>query len=441
MPVFLIEECLPVRYNSRTMVRFGDVLLKNKNFTLLWVAQVISHFGDRLSQMSLIALVYHQAPGSSLALATLTSFTVIPVFVIGPVAGAWVDRWDRRDVMVISDILRGLLALFLALFIVLRQMAFVYLVIFLIFSITRFFISSRMAIIPELVTKDQLLIANSLQDTTKMIGNAIGLLVAGLIVNIAFIGAVGGFVIYSLCFFMSALLMGMIVKREFLTHIKDDIIVATHALEQSIRKSIFVEIKEGIRAMLTYSEMRFLLAIFSLLMAGIGSVYCVFVTFVQDVYGNATKDLGFLMLYLLAGLFSGVITYGRLGQRLSKKKAIFTGFAATGIAAMVFTLSVKACPSITVGGVLAFLLGLGVSPIMVSANTLVHEVMPEGIRGKVFSSIEAVMHLAFLLCMFATGILDNYIDKVWILAGSGALFALFGIAGLLLGIRRRVTAS
>ena len=93
------------------MVRFRDVLFKNKNFTFLWFAQVIANFGDRVSQMALIALVWRRAPGSSLELAKVMSFTIIPVFVIGPVAGAWVDRWDKRDVMIISDILRGAIAL------------------------------------------------------------------------------------------------------------------------------------------------------------------------------------------------------------------------------------------------------------------------------------------------------------------------------------------
>jgi MFS family permease len=423
------------------MVRFGDVLLKNKNFTLLWFAQVISHFGDRLSQMALIALVYRQVPGSSLALAKLTSFTIIPVFVIGPVAGAWVDRWDRRDVMVVSDVLRGLLALLLSLFIMLGQMPLVYLVIFLIFSITRFFISSRMAIIPELVAREQLLVANSLQDITRMIGNAIGLVVAGLIVNIKFIGAIGGFLIYSACFFTSAALMGMIVKKEFLTHIKDDLIVATHVLEESIRKSIFAEIMEGIRVMFKYSEMRFIVATFSLLMAGIGSVYCVLVTFIQEVFGNATKDLSFLMLYLLAGLFAGIVAYGRFGQRLSKRRMIFSSFTTTGIAAILFALLVRAYASHMVSAILAFVMGLAVSPIMVSANTLAHEVMPKEVRGKVFSALEAVMHLAFLLCMFLTGALEKYIDKVWILVGSGVIFSLFGIAGFILGIRRKAVTS
>ena len=416
------------------MVRFRDVLFKNKNFTLLWFAQVIANFGDRVSQMALIALVWRRAPGSSLELAKVMSFTIIPVFMIGPVAGAWVDRWDKRDVMIISDILRGAIALLLPLFIILNNMPLVYLMVFLIFSVSRFFIPSKMAIIPELVKKDELLVANSLTDTTKMIGNAIGLVAAGLLVNIKSVGAAGGFLIYSASFFTSAALMGMIVKREFLSHLKDDLIMATKALEESIKKSILSELKDGIRAMASHDDMRFLVAMLSVLMAGIGAVYCVIITFVQESFGNATRDLTFLMLYLMAGLFAGTVLYGRLGQKIDKKRMIFSSFITTGCALVLFTLALRLHAGLLAGGMLTFLIGLFVSPIMVSANTLAHETIPQDLRGKVFSSLEAVIHLAFMAFMFITGILDKYIDKAWILVGCGAIFSLFGIAGLVLRI-------
>ena len=176
------------------MTRFRDVL-RDRNFLCLWIAQIVSNFGDRLTQMALVALVYQRTPGSAIALAKLISFTIIPVFLIGPIAGAWVDRLNKRNVMVISDLLRGALILAIPLFIMLHQILLVYLAVFLAFSLSRFFIPSRMAIIPDIVSKDKLLVANTLADTTHMLGNVMGLVVAGMLVNIKFIGAIGGFYI------------------------------------------------------------------------------------------------------------------------------------------------------------------------------------------------------------------------------------------------------
>ena len=154
--------------------------------------------------MALVALVYQRNPGSEIALAKLISFTIIPVFLVGPIAGAWIDRLNRRKIMVIADILRGALVLSIPLFIMAKQILLVYLAIFLTFSISRFFIPSKMALIPEIVPKEKLLVANALNDTTHMIGNVVGLVVAGVIVNIAFIGAIGGFYIDAATFFVSA---------------------------------------------------------------------------------------------------------------------------------------------------------------------------------------------------------------------------------------------
>ena len=218
------------------MTRFRDVL-KNKNFLFLWMGQVISNFGDRLNQMALVALVYQRNPGSEIALAKLISFTIIPVFLVGPIAGAWIDRLNRRKIMMISDILRGVLVLSIPLFIHAHQILLVYLAIFITFSLSRFFIPSKMALIPELVPKDKLLIANTLNDTTHMIGNVVGLVVAGVIVNITFIGAIGGFYIDSATFFISAALIGMIAQNGFVKHVKEDLVVTGKALESSFRRT------------------------------------------------------------------------------------------------------------------------------------------------------------------------------------------------------------
>ena len=97
------------------MAKFREVL-KNRNFFLLWSGQIISQLGDRLGQMALIAFVYLRAPGSTLQIAKILSFTIIPVFLIGPLAGVYVDRWDRRKTMYICDFIRSLLVLTIPLF-------------------------------------------------------------------------------------------------------------------------------------------------------------------------------------------------------------------------------------------------------------------------------------------------------------------------------------
>ncbi len=416
------------------MTKFRDVL-KDRNFFCLWLAQIISNFGDRLTQMALVALVYQRTPGNTVALAKLISFTIIPVFLIGPIAGAWVDRLNKRNVMIISDLLRGILILTIPFFILSKQIIPIYLAIFLAFSLSRFFIPSKMAIIPDLVSKDKLLAANTLADTTHMVGNVLGLVVAGMLVNIRFIGAIGGFYIDAATFFVSAALIAMMAQKEFVTHVAEDLKITKQALENSIRKSIFEEIKEGIRYLKQYNEMHFIVYVFFLLMAGLGAISCVVIVFIQESLGTATLDLGLIGLFLVGGLLLGTLIYGKAGQKVEKKEAILASFIATGIAVILFAFFVRKYPNVMVSGLLSGLIGMAASPIMTSINTLTHETMPEEARGRTFSSLEAVIHLAFLIFMFAAAYAAKYVDRFWILIAVGAMFSACGLLGTILRAR------
>jgi len=382
--------------------------------------------------MALVALVYLHNPGSEIALAKLISFTIIPVFIIGPIAGAWVDRLNRRKIMVISDILRGAIVLSIPFFIRAHQILLVYLAIFLTFSIARFFVPSKMALIPEIVPQDKLLVANTLNDTTHMIGNVVGLVVAGIIVNIASIGAIGGFYIDSATFFISAILIAMIAKTGTRGHVKEDLVATGKALENSLRRTIFSEIKDGIQYITKYSDMRFVVYVFFLLMAGLGTISCVIIVFIQSAFGTSTRDLGFLGMFLVGGLFLGSILYGKFCQTVSKKNAINLSFAASGIAIIIFTLVVNSHPNLFFGGIFVGLLGLTISPIMVTTNTLVHATVPEEVRGRIFSSLEAVIHLAFLVFMFIAAYAAKFIDRFWIIIAVGVIYFICGAARLVM---------
>jgi len=92
------------------MIRFF-VQNGNKDFLRLWVAQLISQFGDRIHQLALIGLIAERSGGSALGLAKLMTCTILPVFIVQPFAGVLVDRLDRRTTLFVCDIFRGLLVL------------------------------------------------------------------------------------------------------------------------------------------------------------------------------------------------------------------------------------------------------------------------------------------------------------------------------------------
>ncbi|MBU4377081.1 MAG: MFS transporter [Candidatus Omnitrophica bacterium] len=415
------------------MVRFRDVL-KNRNFLLLWIGQIISNFGDWLNNMALVALVYKKSPGSTVELAKLLFFIIIPVFIIGPIAGVYVDRWDKKKVMIMADIWRGLLVLLIPFFI-LRFTNFlpVYILVFLIFSITRFFLPSKMAIIPDVVPHNTLLIANTLSDTTRMISAFVALGIAGIIVDK--IGAINSLYINAASYFISAIFIYNMAVKHTGAGFKDDMLRTKEALKHAIKKSVWTEIKEGIRFISNHKDMKFVVRTFFLLMAGLGAVSCVIIVFIQDAFGSATKDLSFLTMILGFGCFISAVLYGRFGQGIKKEVMILFSLCLTGLFIVAFALTTYFASYFLLSAAVMFLIGISVGPIIVSLNTMVHESIPQATRGRIFSSLEAIIHLAFLVFMVIAALFADKIGKLWVLTLCGIFFSVWGVAGLIKNMR------
>ncbi|MDD5109477.1 MAG: MFS transporter [Candidatus Omnitrophica bacterium] len=414
------------------MARFRKVL-KNRNFFLLWLGQIISQMGDRLGQMALIAFVYLRAPGSTLQIAKILSFTIIPVFLIGPLAGVYVDRWDRRRTMYFCDFMRSLLMLAIPLFLFYsKNLAPIYLIIFIAFSIGRFFVPAKLSIIPDLVNHKDLLIANSLINTSGMIAAVLGFGISGVLVEK--LGAKSGFYLNSLTFLVSGLFIFLISKKFIAQTSFEEV---GKEIVEVIRKSVFQEVKEGVLYFIQKKDIRFTAGIIFALWSALGSVYVVIIVFVQKTLHSATKDLGLLVMFLGIGLFLGSLVYGKFGQRISHYKIIFVSLVFSGIMLMMFALGIYYFPIFMLAAFLAICLGLIVSPIMIASNTIIHNVSDNEMLGKIFSSLEIVMHLGFILFMFISSILAERFSHLLILVIVGCLLSLLGVVSLFLN--RKVT--
>jgi len=408
------------------MARFREVL-RNRNFFLLWLGQIISQLGDRLGQMALIALVYLRAPGSTLQIAKVLSFTIIPVFIVGPLAGVYVDRWDRRRTMFACDFLRSLLVLAIPLFLFYaKSLAPVYLIIFIAFSIGRFFVPAKLSIVPDLVDKKDLLIANSLVNTTGMIAAVLGFGISGVLVE--WLGAKSGFYLNALTFLISGTLIFLISKKFAVAM---DFKKVGQEIIEVIGKSVFQEIKEGVFYFIRKKDIRFTAGIIFALWSALGAVYVVVIVFVQNTLHSATKDLGLLVMFLGIGLFLGSLVYGRFGQRISHHKVIFVSLVSSGIMLDIFALGIYNYPNFAMAALLALCLGLIIAPIMIASNTIIHNVSDNGMLGKIFSSFEIVMHLGFLLFMFLGSILAERFSHLLILVVVGVLLSLLGLVNLI----------
>jgi len=410
------------------MSRFRKII-KNRDFLLLWIGQVVSQFGDRLNQMALIAFIFKRAPGSTFELAKLMALTIIPVFLIGPIAGVYVDRWDRRRTMFVCDLIRALLVFVIPFFLIDMKSLFpLYIIVFLIFCLSRFFVPAKLSIIPDLVDKEDLLMANSLVHTTGMIAMAMGFGIGGIIVEI--LGVKGGFYLDSATFLISGILIFLVSAKISLKVRAREVLKVGREIVEVIRTSIVEELKDVFVFLKKQENIKTILNILFVLWAALGSIYVIMIVFIQRVFSSAVKDLGFLFVYLGCGLFFGSLLYGRFGKKFSYFKVIFFSLIFAGLSLGVFTITSYHFVDFRLAALLFFVLGLSVSPIMIASSTLVHELTDTNMRGKIFTALEIVVHFAFLVFMLITSSLSEYIGQFAILIIVGGIMILVGIGGM-----------
>ena len=155
-------------------------LALNPSFSALWTGQIISLFGDRVNQIALAAFVY-EVTDSPLAVALTFFVGMVPNLILSPIAGAYVDRWDQKQVLVVSDILRAA-AVMLVPVAILFNVWLAYPIVFVITTISIFFRPARQAILPRIVPEEDLLPANSAMWVGETLADVINYPIAGLFV-------------------------------------------------------------------------------------------------------------------------------------------------------------------------------------------------------------------------------------------------------------------
>lgn len=155
-------------------------LALNGTFSALWVGQLISLFGDRVNQIALGAFVY-EVTDSPLAVALTFLVGTIPNLLFSPLAGAFVDRWDQKQVLVVSDVLRAAFVLLIPVA-VLVNVWLAYPLVFAITTVSIFFRPARSAVLPRIVSDDDLLAANSAMWVGETLADVVNYPLAGLFV-------------------------------------------------------------------------------------------------------------------------------------------------------------------------------------------------------------------------------------------------------------------
>ena len=403
-------------------------IIRKRNFSLLWFGQIISQFGERLTQIALVGLI-SKASMSAASLASVMSMAVIPVFIISPIAGVYIDRWSKKKTMYTADLIRSVFILLIPfLFLKFKTMLPIYILIFLSFSAGRFFIPAKMSFIPRVVSKGDIFMANSLISITATIAAILGIGFGGVIIEKY--GVTVGFILNATTFFISAMAIMLINVRERGEFIPKDIIDIGKEVVGTMKKSFAWELREGIRYIINSHETKYAFKTYLFLFAYIGGLYVVFIRFIQGVLSSVTKDLGFSAVFLGAGIFTGSVLYGRFAHRFAIKRIVNYAILAASAYLIFFVTLLISYPYTWLCVSLSFILGITISPAFVGINVLIHSESDTKLLGRIFSGLEFTSHLGFLIAMFISSILADIFQPFTIIifvAIIGILFSLIFI--------------
>src|SRR5512135_3717967 len=155
-------------------------VFRNRNFSLMWTGQLVSTIGSALTSLAASILVYRSTGGSALSVGLMLMATAAPSLLVGLIAGVFVDRYDRRRIMITADLLRAVLV-FLIPLLVPSSIVWLYVLVMLTSTVGQFFDPAYESVLPEVAKDEELAAANSLMAISAFGSTAIGFAASGLI--------------------------------------------------------------------------------------------------------------------------------------------------------------------------------------------------------------------------------------------------------------------
>jgi MFS family permease len=389
-------------------------LLKNRSFLLLWIGQIFSQIADKvLAVMSIALLDTYNIPDRYAASSSSYIFlaTTIPAILFGAAAGIFVDRYPKKKIMVISDLIRGGLILLLP--ILPKEFVVLLLIAFATSTITQAFAPAEQSAIPLVVKPENLLTANALFATTSTASVIVGFGMApAMLMAVTNISQNGSREILVASLYFVAAGLGQFVKlAEILDTSKHD------------RKvNPWHELKVGfdyIRSNKLLLNAMLQLAVFS---STIAALPVLTVSLTAEV-GLKKEEFGFLVAPAGIGLVLGAGIIGHFGNRLQQKSLPLIGFVGMSIMLVAFTF----VDSLWLGLICAGILGLGASLIAVPVQTLIQEKTPESMRGKVFGFQNNAVNIAVAIPLIIVGPLTDRFGLSPVLWGMSFIVTIAGI--------------
>jgi MFS family permease len=372
------------------MSEYFPFLRVRPRFRSLWLAQVISLTGDWFNTIASVIIV-NRYSASGLAVGSLFLARALPPFLLSPIAGVIADRFDRRKVLIVSDVLRAAIVLGFLLVDRPERLWLLYVLTVLQFSVSAFFEPARAALVPALVETNELLTANTLSSITWSAMLALGGAIGGLTASL--FGVRVSLIVDAASFLASAALV-LSITGQFHTD-------AAHALESGWQNFV-----DG----MNYVRKNFDVGLVTLVkaMGQVGSFDIITALYAAHVFRqgpDGATTLGLMFTAFGLGSVAGPLISNRLGDSSTVwlRRAILGGFMCMPLAWLIVGTA-PALPIVLAGCILR---GAGGSINWTYSDVLLQMTVPNHLLGRVFAFDIAIFTLAVSISLGLTGFVTD----------------------------------
>jgi len=420
-------------------------VLRNRPFLLLWLSQVATQIGVNMVLYALTVVVVEATDLSSAVSGLFLTF-LVPSVLFSALAGVYVDRIDRRTMLVITNALRAVVLV--GIFSVGDNIGYVLLLNTLFSILTVFFAPAEAAMIPVLVPREQLVAANGLFTLTLNGAFALGYALLGpLIVTIA-----GGpqplIVIVAVLFALAAGFCATLPKDPPAARERGRAIEAVTEASHAVT-GVFGQLREGMAYIRDNRPIAWSLAYLGIAASLIGVVAVLGPKFARDTIGLSAKDLIVVVLPLGLGIVFGVLLLNNYGKYVPRRRAIEVGLAVLGVLLVLLTVAGPVSRILTGVGdrvplvdlsaltslvavvvAIAFVAGIAYGIVAISAQVQLQEDIPADVRGRVFGVLNMLISVASILPIIIVGSIADVVGTTAVILAVAALVFASGMISI-----------
>jgi MFS family permease len=395
----------------------GDVM-RIPMMRRLWYAQVVSVFGDFLALFAVISILTFKLHATAQQVTGVQIAYMLPIAILGMLAGVFVDRWPLKPTMVSSDGIRAALCLLL---LAANHIWHFYAILAAISVVSSFFGPAQGVAIRSAVPLHGLRSANALMQQVMFGMRIIGPAIAAFMV--AYLGAASCYILDSVSFVASACLIASVVfLKPERTAPKPE--TATEENTSAIGK-VWLDMKQGISFIIHHAALLFVILAMAAGMFVIGCFGPLIAIYVRDSLHASTKMFGIASPMIGLGMLLGINGLNTFGKKLSNTLLVYSGLCGIAIGLVILTL----LPHVWSTLVGNFIIGIAVAAIIVPAQTLFQQATPPELMGRVGSTFMSIIFAAQIAGLVLSGILTQHIGVRQVFALCAAMLVILIAVG------------